>query len=39
MLPLNLVFCVAQVMAGDEWDLGNTRLDLTNVNNGSIKML
>lgn len=39
MLPLNLVFCVAQLMAGDEGDLGNTRLYLTNVNNGSIKML
>lgn len=39
MFPLNLVFCVAQVMAGDEGDLGNTRLYLPNVNNGSIKML
>lgn len=39
MLPLNLVLCVAQVRARDKGDLGNARLYLTDVNNGSIKIL
>lgn len=39
MFPLNLVLCVAQVAAGEEGDLGNGRLYLTDVNNGSIKVL
>lgn len=40
MLPFSLLFCVAQVMAGEEGgDMGNARLYLTHVNNGSIKML
>lgn len=39
MLPLNLMLCVAQVMAGDEGELENTRMYLTNINNGSIKTL
>ena len=39
MLPLKLVLCVAQVTSGEEGDLGNARLYLTDVNNGSIKML
>lgn len=39
MLPLILVLYVAQVAAEEEGDLGNARLYLTDVNNGSIKML